>query len=216
MNDTLKSVWARYEALTLRERALIAASVIAVVWLVWDWTAHRAIARSLTVAQTEVASLRERIASEVAVAAQLQKEIENDPNRRLAQEERALTAQVAGLDAQLESLVGGFVEPSMMPVLLEDVVTHHNGVTLTRVASLPVEPVRQQGTGDIVPGLYRHAMRVELRGSYFPIRDYLQELEDAPWRFSWRSLNYHVEQFPNATVVLDLETMSREKNWLGV
>jgi len=216
MNAAVKSVWQRYEALTLRERALIAASVIAVVWLMWDWTAHRAIAQRLTAAQNDVVSLRERIVSEVAVAAQLQKDIENDPNLRLAEEEHALTAQVAGLDAQLESLVGGFVEPSMMPVLLEDVVTHHNGVTLTRVASLPVEPVRQQESGDIVPGLYRHAMRVELHGAYFPIRDYLQELEDAPWRFSWRSLNYHVEQFPNATVVLDLETMSREKNWLGV
>jgi MSHA biogenesis protein MshJ len=216
MNAVMKSAWQRYGALTLRERALIAASVIALVWLVWDWTVHRAIDRRFTAAQNEVASLRERIVSEVAVAAQLQKDMENDPNRKLAEEEHALTDRVSGLDAQLESLVGGFVEPSMMPVLLEDVVTHHNGVTLTRVASLPVEPVRQQGSGDIVPGLYRHAMRVELHGSYFPIRDYLQELEDAPWRFSWRSLNYHVEQFPNATVVLDLETMSREKNWLGV
>lgn len=216
MRAAVKNVWQRYEALTLRERALIAASAIAVVWLLWDWTAHRAIAQRLTAEQSEETSLRERIAGEVAVAAQLQKDIENDPNRKLAEEERALTERVAGLGAQLESLVGGFVEPSTMPLLLEDVVTRHNGVTLTRVASLPVEPVRQQESGEIVPGLYRHAMRVELRGGYFPIRDYLRELEDAPWRFSWRSLNYHVEQFPNAIVVLDIETMSREKNWLGV
>ena len=104
----------------------------------------------------------------------------------------------------------------MMPILLEDVVTHHDGVALQRVASMPVEPVRQHDGGEIVPGLYRHAMRVELHGGYFPIRDYLRELEDAPWRFSWRALNYHVEQFPDAVVVLELETMSREKNWLGV
>lgn len=216
MKAALKTVLERYAALTLRERALISASLIAVVWLVWDWTLHRSIDRRMTAARSEVASLRERIVSEVAVAAQLQKSIEDDPNRKLAEEEHVLKERVAGLDMQLESLVGGFVEPSMMPVLLEDVVTHHNGVTLTRVANLPVEPVRQQEGGEIVPGLYRHAMRLELHGGYFPIRDYLQELEDAPWRFSWRSLTYHVERFPDATVVLDLETMSREKNWLGV
>ena len=92
MNDALKSAWERYGALTLRERALIAASVIAVVWLVWDWTVHRAIDRRLTAAQSEVASLRERIVSEVAVAAQLQKDAENDPNRKLAEEERRAAA----------------------------------------------------------------------------------------------------------------------------
>ena len=41
-------------------------------------------------------------------------------------------------------------------------------------------------------------MRVELRGGYFAVRDYLKELEEAPWRFSWRSMNYHVDQFPDA------------------
>ena len=216
MNEALTAVWARYGALSLRERALIAASLIALVWLVWDWTIHQAINRRMAAAQSDVRSLRERIISEVAVAEELRKSLENDPNRRLAEDERTLTKRVAELDMHLETLVGGFVEPAMMPALLEDVVAHHKGVTLQRVASLPMEPVRQQDGGEIVPGLYRHAMRVELHGGYFPIRDYLRELEDAPWRFSWRSLNYHVEQFPDAVVVLELETMSREKNWLGV
>ncbi len=216
MNRKLETATSRYDALTLRERALIAVSIIAVVWLAWDWTLHQTLNRRMSAAQSDVASLRLRIVSEVAVADQLKRALEDDPNRKLAEEQRGLTDQIDKLDARLEALVGGFVPPSMMPVLLEDVVTHHHGVTLQRVASLPVEPVRQQGSGEIVPGLYRHAMRVELHGGYFPVRDYLKELEEAPWRFSWRSMNYHVEQFPDAVVVLELETMSREKTWLGV
>ncbi len=216
MNAALKAAWQRYGALTLRERALIAASLIAVVWLVWDWTMHRAITQKTTAVRGEVMSLQQRLASEAEIAAQLQANVDDDPNKKLAREEAGLTQRLAALDTQLDALVGGFVEPSMMPVLLEDVVTHHAGVMLQRVANLPVEPVRQRESDEIVPGLYRHAMRVELHGSYFPIRDYLRELEGAPWRFSWRGLNYHVEQYPDATVVLDLETLSREKDWLGV
>ncbi len=81
---------------------------------------------------------------------------------------------------------------------------------------MPVEPVRVKADAEAVPGLYRHVMRVELRGGYFAVRDYLNELEAAPWRFSWRSLNYHVGQFPDGVVVLEVETLSREKTWLGV
>ena len=216
MNATLKSMWARYDKLSLRERALVAASLIALLGLAWDWTIHQGINRRLTATQADITSLKTRLASETGLAEQLQKGLQEDPNRKLAAEEDALTNRVAELDERLDNLVGGFVAPSKMPVLLEDVVTRHEGVTLQRVANLPVEPVRQHGAGDIVPGLYRHAMRVELHGSYFAVRDYLTELEAAPWRFAWRSLSYRVEQYPQAVVVLEIETMSREKSWLGV
>ncbi len=89
-------------------------------------------------------------------------------------------------------------------------------MTLTRVASLPVEPVRQQGGGDSFPGFIGTRCAWNCAAATSRFATICSELEDAPWRFSWRSLNYHVEQFPNATVVLELETMSREKNWLGV
>lgn len=216
MNATLKSMWVRYDALSLRERALIAASVVALVGLAWDWTIHQGINRRLAATHAEIASLKTRLVSEAGIAEQLQNSLKEDPNRKLQKEEAALTGQVAELDERLDNLVGGFVAPSKMPALLEDVVGRHEGVKLKRVANLPVEPVRQRGGGDIVPGLYRHAMRVELQGSYFAVRDYLTELEAAPWRFSWRSLSYEVEQYPQAAIVLEIETMSREKNWLGV
>jgi MSHA biogenesis protein MshJ len=216
MNKKLTSVALRFDALTLRERALIAVSLVAILWVVWDWTLHQALNRKLVTVHGDVASLQERIVSEVAVEEQLERALADDPNKRLAAERDELSVHIAKVDARLDSLVGGFVAPSMMPVLLEDVVAHHHGVTLQRVANVPVEPVRVKADAEPVPGLYRHAMRVELHGSYFAVRDYLNELEAAPWRFSWRSLNYRVGQFPDGVAALEIETLSREKTWLGV
>jgi MSHA biogenesis protein MshJ len=216
MTPKLTSVASRFDALTLRERALIAVSLVAILWVVWDWTLHQVLNRRLAAAHDDVTSLQERVVSEVAVDEQLKRSLADDPNKRLSVERDALKIQIAEVDSRLDSLVGGFVAPSMVPILLEDVVTHHRGVTLQRVANMPVEPVRVKADAEAVPGLYRHVMRVELRGGYFAVRDYLNELEAAPWRFSWRSLNYHVGQFPDGVVVLEVETLSREKTWLGV
>jgi MSHA biogenesis protein MshJ len=215
VNESIRSIAARFESLSLRERVLVGASVVATVWMLWDWTLHQALARRDSTARSDVASLQQRIASEQEAADELRRRLADDPNRRLEGEARDLKQQIEAADERLETIVGGFVEPSMMPVLLEDVVRHHHGVTLQRVASLPVEPIRQE-SGDVVPGLFRHAMRVELHGGYFAVRDYLDELENAPWRFAWRSLDYRVDAYPQATVVLEVETMSRERNWLGV
>ncbi|HET6472460.1 MAG TPA: hypothetical protein VFG38_11510 [Pseudomonadales bacterium] len=215
MSESIQSLISRFEALSLRERVLVALSIVASIWTLWDWTLHQTLDRRAVAARSDVASLRQRIVSEQEVTEQLRRQLADDPNRRLADESRDLTEQIGAVDERLETLVGGFVEPSMMPVLLEDVVRHHRGVALKRVASLPVEPVRQE-SGEAVPGLYRHSMRVELRGSYFAVRDYLEELEKAPWRFAWRSLDYRVDGYPEAGVVIEVETMSRERNWLGV
>jgi MSHA biogenesis protein MshJ len=215
VSESIRLVVGRFESLSLRERVLVAASVVATVWMLWDWTLHQALERKVVAARGDVASLQQRIVTEQDVAERLRQRMEDDPNRALAAESRELSQQIAAVDERLETIVGGFVEPSMMPVLLEDVVRHHHGVTLQRVASLPVEPIRQD-SGDVVSGLFRHAMRVELHGGYFAVRDYLDELEKAPWRFAWRSLDYRVDAYPQATVVLEVETMSREKNWLGV
>jgi len=215
VNEPIRSFVARFEALSLRERVLVGVSVIASIWLLWDWTAHQALERRAAAARNDIASLQQRIVSEQNAADQLQRQLAEDPNTKLNDEARVLTEEVASIDERLETLVGGFVEPSAMPVVLEDVLRHHHGVALKRVASLPVEPVRQE-SGDAVPGLFRHSMRVELRGGYFAVRDYLEELEKAPWRFAWRSLDYRVDDYPQGNVVLEVETMSREKNWLGV
>jgi MSHA biogenesis protein MshJ len=216
MNASIQRVWTGFDALTLRERALICVSVLAVLWLVWDWTLRRSVAADVEARQREVAALQQRINSEVARQVDLQRAIELDPNKQFANEAKLLAVQIAELDGRLESIVGGFVAPTMVPVLLEDVLAHHAGVEMLGVTSLPVEMVRQKDSSEATPGLYRHVLRVELTGGYFAVRDYLKELETGPWHFSWRSLRYRVEDYPHGLVTLELTTLSRDRNWLGV
>ncbi len=117
MTPKLTSVASRFDALTLRERALIAVSLVAILWVVWDWTLHQALNRRLAAAQGDVTSLQERVVSEVAVDEQLKRSLADDPNKRLSVERDALKIQIAEVDSRLDSLVGGFVAPSMVPVL---------------------------------------------------------------------------------------------------
>ncbi len=115
----------RFRRAQLRERALIAASLIgAGLAGVGLDDRIRAIDRRMATVQSDVASLRERIVSEVAVADAAAKGASRTIRTASSPTKSSADArsQIAGLDAQLESLVGGFVAPSMMPVLLEDVV----------------------------------------------------------------------------------------------
>jgi MSHA biogenesis protein MshJ len=41
-------------------------------------------------------------------------------------------------------------------------------------------------------------------------------LERLPWRFYWQDLNYSVDHYPNAEVILRVYTLSSEEGLFGV
>ncbi|WP_045860573.1 hypothetical protein [Teredinibacter purpureus] len=67
-----------------------------------------------------------------------------------------------------------------------------------------------------IVGVYKHAVRVSLRGDYFAVIDYLQQLEQLPWKLYWDFIEYEVKSYPNAEVSLEVYTLSTDKGVLGV
>lgn len=210
----LKTAAARFDALSLRERALVALSIIAVVWLAWDWSIGQSQRRDLDNGNGKLASLQSQIGAETKVQHALRAAQKNEPNAALHAERDSLDAEVAALDARLEATVGRFVPPTQVPKMIESVVARHSGVSLIRVKSLPAEAVRVNE--DSPPVLFRHPLQVELEGGYFDVMSYLKDLESSSWQFAWRSLDYSVTEHPRARVVFEIETLSPDRNWLGV
>ncbi len=59
-------------------------------------------------------------------------------------------------------------------------------------------------------------MRLEFEGNYFEVLDYLADLESSDWDLGWRMLDYAVIDYPTASVVIEIETLSRDRSWIGV
>lgn len=74
----------------------------------------------------------------------------------------------------------------------------------------------KQAAGEAEVGLYRHGVKLVFEGDYMATMDFLESLEQKSWRFFWQTLQYDVEKYPNARVMLMLYTLSPERAWLGV
>ena len=211
---TWRRIAGRFDALTVRERALIVASAIALLWLAWDWTLGVRQRHDEAVLEREVTQLKARVADEALKQERLREARANDPNAALGAKRDALESDIAALDRRLEADLGRFVPPTEAAQLLGDVVRRHRGVSLDRVEALAAEPVvLKEGEPT---HLYRHALRVAMSGAYFDVLAYLEDLESSQWQFGWRSLDYRVADYPRAHVVVEIETLSHDPNWLGV
>jgi len=66
------------------------------------------------------------------------------------------------------------------------------------------------------PEIYKHGMRIVFEGDYFKTLKYLQALETMPWRLYWDNVEYHVTEYPKASVAITVHTLSLDEGWIGV
>lgn len=64
-----------------------------------------------------------------------------------------------------------------------------------------------------VPRLYKHPMRIILRGRYLEIAKYLAAVEELPWRVYLDGLILEVESYPTVEATLELHTLSEDEAW---
>lgn len=210
----VNQIYGRYQSFSLRERVLVGLALLAVTWMVWEATLGGFLADALDRTSRSVDGIYANIETAAAERSRLQVAKSGDPNARLTRERTRLDAELQRLNQSLGSVLDRFVEPNHMPALLEDVIRHYKGLKLTRIESLPAEPMELAGEAPV--RIYRHPLRLHLEGRYFDVMAYLAELEQGPWAFGWRQLDYQVKRYPVAVVTLEIETLSREKNWIGV
>jgi MSHA biogenesis protein MshJ len=134
-----------------------------------------------------------------------------DPNLPLRQQQAQLAQQVRQLETQLKDQTLDLIPAARMPGLLEQMLAGSGRLRLVSLTSLPPKPLLPDPEQNI---LFQHGIRLRLEGSYFDIFQYLRALEGLPEHFYWRRLNYQVEQYPQASVELELYTLSGSKEFI--
>ncbi|MCE2572135.1 type II secretion system protein GspM [Motilimonas eburnea] len=141
--------------------------------------------------------------------------LERDPDAAVKQEIEVLNQGIDELDKQLEAGTLDLISAQKMAGLLEKMLANSQALTLVSVESIapvPLLPVEGEFSQDI--NLFQHGLTLTFTGSYFAVQDFLANLEQLPDKFYWQSMHYQVVQHPNATVELQLYTLSTNKDFI--
>lgn len=71
-------------------------------------------------------------------------------------------------------------------------------------------------TGPKTPLLYRHGVRVVLRGGYLEMVSYMEALEAMPSRVFWGRAALKADDYPAASLTLTLYTLSLDPTWIAL
>jgi MSHA biogenesis protein MshJ len=214
----------RIDALTLRERLLMLAAMLFVLFSLWNLLLMQPLHAKQTAIQKQIGQLHQQIDSLNTAIRTSVVASQRDPNAAIRAQIEQVNHQIDSLDKQLKEATGGLVEPKEMAPLLEEVLNKQHGLKLISIHSEPPQPLLKNDltnpdTKSGLPGVglvYRHGLTIELKGSYSATLDYLRALEKLHWRFFWDKVELHTEHYPNNRITIVVHTISLHEVWLGV
>lgn len=213
----------RYEAMSLRERAMVALALLGAGIFLWDGYFMASLRQTRTALNSELSSASDSgvFAASVDIT---------DPRQLNLQRAAELQTQVQSLDRQIASTASGFVSSQNMIQVLNDVLDRQGRLELVSIRNMPVvslAPPRPADPGAEIPELpavdtgvglppFVHPIEIVIDGQYADILAYLAALETLPYKFRWSSLELVTTGYPRNRVRIVLSTLSLDATWLGV
>lgn len=210
---TVTALVAKADALSIRERVLIFATLLAVGGTLWYLTLMQPLLQQADRTRAEIGAVQARIqAANQSLEDQVLQLAQADSTNRTRY--AIVQQRIDEIDAALEEYSGKLVDPAEMAFVLESVLKSQSRLRLKHIRNLEAEPLTADGDDGLVI-LYRHGLEIEVEGSYFDCLAYLEEIESLPWRLYWQFLDLDVLEYPNNRIRIEVSTLSLDEEWIG-
>lgn len=204
----------RLEALSLRERVLVALAMMAVVIGGVYFTVITAQQAAIQDTESEIEARQSEIDTLVSRQQVLTRELESTGREALEERLDRLEARLRDRADQLESLSRGLIGPQAMARALRDML-EQSPLDMRSLATVAPEPLTEKPEQEQVPVLYRHGLEMEFEGSYADIEDYFRRIEELDWTFYWEGFELETVDYPLIRVRCRFYTLSLESEWIG-
>ena len=219
LQNQFKGLTDRIDAMSLRERALIFITILVALYFIAVNVMFGPINLEKDRLQKQVNQKREEIRmlemQVQSLVAGNEQEPGSDKRRKIA----TLQENLKNMDASLVKVTSGLVPPKEMARLVEQMLLKNRGLQVMKMESLPAAPLIETSgaSGKAAEGtVYKHGMRIELKGGYLDILRYLKSLEALPWKVFWGQVTLKTEKYPDSSVNLLIYTLSTHEGWIGL
>jgi MSHA biogenesis protein MshJ len=233
----------KIDAFTLRERGMMLIIISVGIIVLFNsllfepqFARQKILSDKIKLEQTQINVARIEIAQRAAG-------ILVDPDAEIKKNIVSAEQQLLKIDAGLQVLQKNLVRPEKMTPLLESILKRNQKLQLYSLKNLPVvnliddiegvtnlnskivavtgvDPSVKAKTAasetNIHGAIYKHEVEIVLQGNYLDMVSYMRELESLPEQIYWSKGKLKVIDYPNASLTLNLFTLSLEKKWLNL
>jgi len=197
MKADWKKQLARINALSLRERVMLFASVAFVMVALADtlvWSPAAAKRKSLVAEQAaaakELDTLRQRLADASATSQP------DSPRGQMLARIAQSRAELQAVDSQITANLGDGKQLAGLPDLMDQVLRRHERLTLTHLRTTDERPTAKATDKSTETALRWQAVDLGVSGGYLDLVQYLADLEQALPELRWGPMQINTKQMP--------------------
>ncbi len=218
MNSKLKQLAQRFNDQSIRERGLIAVSLIAVIGFVWWSNYATALMENIEARQTETRRIDLEVENSRVLVEGIRRRIAGGVHQEQEVQLSRLIKDLARLEDQLRVKTIELIDPEKMFQLMNQLIYQESRLKLMNLKRREVKPaippVDPEQPGE--PGIYRHVLEIEFAGRYLDILRYMQTLEALDWKLLWDEIDINSDEYPEVIVKVVISTLSTRKEWVGI
>ncbi len=227
MKERIAKVRETIDRLSLRERMFLFAAGLVILGGVWEAALASPLDARKVQANQKMEALKTRLQTLDAALNRAATGMSEGMPAQLDQL-TALRDRVAAGDQEVRVFTSDLVDPKQMRIVLEELLRRQSGLKLVSATNLPAKPLVEGSAEPSAekddgakarpkePQLYRHTLVLMLEGSYLECLSYLQAVERLPWHLYWSRIEFKEDGYPRNTIMLELRTLSLDKEWIGV
>lgn len=221
--DPIQRLGVRIDAMTLRERTILFVSLLVVLLLLADQVLFPSLRNQQKQLEKQASDQVAQLNTINDQIARIIQENTEDPDVVLRARMAELKKRYAELEISSADIIGGLVSPREMTRLVQTMLRENGALQLVKIENLAPEAIAltegaKPDAQDSAPGpvVYRHGLRLQVKGRYTDVARYLHTLERLNWRVAWGEVKLESEHYPVSTATLTVYTLSLDKAWIGV
>jgi len=222
--ESLVRLGARIDAMTLRERAILFVSMLVALFLFADQVLFPTLRNQQKQMEKQISDQIAQLNTINTQITRIVRENTEDPDTVLRARLTELKKRYAELDVSASDITRGLVSPREMTRLVHAMLRDNNALQLVKAENLPPEAIpladgqkpEAAPAAAGAPAIYRHGLRLQVKGRYPDIVRYLHTLERLNWRVMWGEVKLDSERYPVTTATFTIYTLSLDKGWIGV
>ena len=224
----LRTLWTRLAKLldtrTEQERVLLLAAGIALPVYLWWIVALSAMENKLDNLDAGITIANSQNIAETNKQAEIKATFTKDPNAFGRSREMELRAANNEADQKLNDLYGQLIDAKEMSSVLTRILQNETMLKLVSLENLQpqlllttdVNGAAPDGQSGTQVNVYKHGLKMTFEGGFLDTVHFLRSLEQLDTSFFWDSMDYKVQSYPNASITLEIYTLSTQQGWLGV
>lgn len=223
MAESIKKYQQKFDALTVRERGLIVASLLVLFGYLWWYLWAEAVITE-TGGLRNKAMLMARDADSLSTTADMiELRLKQGLNKDKEQLRLLRQQELEQISLLLRQKSVELIPPDDMFRLLQQMLFKDSKVKLTGLKRKQVSQAfstelddsgNDANTNKLV--VYRHDMLISFQGRFEDVLKYIKSLEGLDWKLIWNRIAINTDKYPLLNVEMELSTLSDSQYWVGL